>query len=83
MALNAKPDPVRCADEWRHHPHKPPLAIALVAHYPRHSQAGWTPRCDPCVRSLAAASPDAVVVDVYDLGPARTTARYDADTPSA
>lgn len=68
MAINRNPGPIRCADIWRHQL-QPPPADVLVRGQGRVSFSG---RCQSCLRSLAAASPQAILIDVYEFGPART-----------
>lgn len=77
MAINANPRPVLCADSHRHPNGERRLATALIR---GDGRLAFTGRCDPCVRALAAAPAEAVLVDVYDLGPARISARYDPET---
>jgi hypothetical protein len=74
MAINPNPAPILCADLSRHRPNPPPLATGLVGVPGRAAKTG---RCEPCIRTLAAASSAAVLVDVYDLGAPRIGGFHD------
>jgi hypothetical protein len=69
MALDPHPDELGCANQWRHgKAHLP--AAAFVADATREWSC-WTPRCQGCVNSLAAANPASARALVVYIDPTR------------
>jgi hypothetical protein len=68
MALDPHPDILRCANKWRHGQAVLP-AVAFVGDDDGRGGAFWTPRCQGCVNSLAAANPAGVRAHVVYIAP--------------
>jgi len=76
MAIDPHPDELRCGNRWRHEHGSRPAAVAFVR------DAGglggfWTPRCRPCVNSLAAANPAAARAHVVYIASDQPVADHD------
>jgi hypothetical protein len=75
MALAPHPDILRCANKWRHGEATLP-AVAFVGE--ADVAAGlWTPRCQGCVNSLAAANPAGVRAHIVYIAPDQPVADHD------
>jgi len=77
MALDPHPDAVRCANAWRHELDPRPPAVAFVRSA-TNLGPGWTPRCQSCVNSLAAANPAAARAHVVSIAAEQPVADHDA-----
>jgi hypothetical protein len=69
MALDPHPDELGCANIWRHDGAHVP-AVAFVRDATREWPC-WTPRCQGCVNSLAAANPAGARAHVIYIDPTR------------
>jgi hypothetical protein len=80
MALAPHPDILRCANKWRHGEATLP-AVAFVGIADDSGDRFWTPRCQGCANSLAAANPPTVRAHVVDIAPTRER-RAEPDRPA-
>jgi hypothetical protein len=76
LALDPHPDELGCSNKWRHKHGGPPPAVAFV------TDAGglgafWTPRCQSCLNSLAAANPASARAHVVYIAADQPVADHD------
>jgi hypothetical protein len=84
MAIDPHPDVVRCANTWRHGKAPKLPAVAFVRDAARDAMGFgfWTPRCQDCVNSLAAANPASARAHVVYIDRLRVVI-HDDDDPAA